>query len=46
MSCSSSGFELIPRAVCRLICFVKYKVARDWLNVCMPYFSWPVCMLE
>jgi hypothetical protein len=46
MSCSSSGNELMPRAVCSEICLPKYRVARDWLNVCIPYFSWPVCIEE
>ncbi len=30
----------------RLTSLRKYRLARDWLKVCIPNFSWPICMDE
>ncbi len=46
ISCSSSGFDERDSAVCSEISFLKYSVASDWLNVCIPYLAWPVCIIE
>ena len=45
--CSSSSFkDDAPIAVSSVICLVMYSVASDWLNVCVPSFSWPACIDE
>ena len=46
ISCSSSGFDERDSAVCSVISFLKYRVANDWLNVCIPYLACPVCIIE
>ena len=33
-------------ATSRVICFWKYRFARDWLNVCIPNLSCPDCIEE
>src|SRR3954451_8566821 len=46
ISCNSSAFDERMIAVSSVICFWKYNVASDWLNVCIPYLSWPDCIDE
>ena len=39
ISVSSSGFDVISIAVSFVICRSNYKLASDWLKVCIPDFS-------
>ena len=46
MSCSSSRFDDADSADSIVISFRWYSVASDWFAVCIPAFSWPVCIAE
>ena len=46
MSTSSSLCEEAASAVSIVICRLKNSVASDWFSVCIPTFSWPVCIDE
>jgi len=46
MSTNSSLWEEAAIALSIEICRLWNKVASDWLSVCIPSFSWPVCIAE
>ena len=46
MSFNSSFIDEAVIAASSVTCLLKYRLASDWLNVCVPSFSCPACIDE